>query len=55
MEIPGISQKDQKDLVRFCKQMLINVFADQLIAINKGDAYAAPDAGWVAGNMVLTL
>ena len=27
------------------------VFGDQLIEIGKGDAYAAPDAGWVAGNI----
>ena len=48
MEIPGISKKDQKGLVDFVKNKAeLSVFADQLIDINKGDAYAAPDAGWL--------
>ena len=52
MEIPGLSKKDQKDLVDFVNEDAnLTTFADQLIAINKGDAYAAPDAGWVAGNI----
>ena len=52
MEIPGISQKDQKDLVDFVNaDAELVVFGDQLIEIGKGDAYAAPDAGWVAGNI----
>jgi hypothetical protein len=52
MEIPGISQKDQKDLVDFVNANAeLVVFGDQLIEIGKGDAYAAPDAGWVAGNI----
>ena len=52
MEIPGISQKDQKDLVDFVNaDAELVVFGDQLIEIGKGDAYAAPDAGWVAGTI----
>ena len=52
MDIPGISKKDQKDLVDFVDSNAeLVVFADQLIAINKGDAYAAPDAGWIAGTI----
>ena len=52
MEIPGLSNKDQKDLVNFVNaDANLTVFADQLIAINKGDEYAAPDAGWVAGTI----
>jgi len=52
MEIPGISQKDQKDLVNFVNaDAELVVFGDQLIEIGKGDAYAAPDAGWVAGTI----
>ena len=52
MEIPGLSQKDQQALVDFVNEDAnLTVFADQLIAINKGDAYAAPDAGWVAGTI----
>ena len=52
MDIPGISKKDQKDLVGFVDSNAeLVLFADQLIAINKGDAYAAPDAGWIAGTI----
>jgi hypothetical protein len=52
MEIPGLSQKDQQALVDFVNEDVnLTAFADQLIAINKGDAYAAPDAGWVAGTI----
>ena len=52
MEIPGISKKDQKDLVDFVNaDAELVVFGDQLIEIGKGDAYAAPDAGWVAGTI----
>ena len=52
MEIPGLSQKDQQTLVDFVNEDAnLTTFADQLIVINKGDAYAAPDAGWVAGSI----
>ena len=52
MEIPGLSNKDQKDLVDFVSaDANLTAFGDQLIAINKGDEYAAPDAGWVAGTI----
>ena len=52
MNIPGLSQKDQKDLVDYIKNdSELIVFADQLIDINKGDAYAAPDDGWIAGTI----
>ena len=52
MEIPGLSNKDQKDLVDFIESdENLKSFASELIAINKGDEYAAPDAGWVAGTI----
>ena len=52
MAVPGLSQKDQKQLVDFVNaDMELTAFADQLIAINKGDEYASPDAGWVAGTI----
>ena len=52
MEIPGLSNKDQKDLVDFIESdENLKSFASELIAINKGDGYAAPDAGWVAGTI----
>jgi len=52
MEIPGLSKKDQSDLVKYVNDSTeLTAFADQLIAINKGDEYASPDAGWVAGTI----
>ena len=52
MDIPGMSQQDQKDLVDFVeKDSNLKSFAAELIAINKDDAYAAPDAGWIAGTI----
>lgn len=52
MAVPGLSQKDQKELVDFVNaDAELTTFADQLIAINKGDEYASPEAGWVAGTI----
>ena len=52
MEIPGLSNKDQKALVEFVEaNENLKSFAGELITINKGDEYAAPDAGWVAGTI----
>ena len=52
MEIPGMSEQDQKDLVDFVENDAnLKSFAAELIAINKGEEYAAPDAGWVAGTI----
>jgi len=52
MTVPGLSQKDQQELVDYVNNDAdLTVFADQLIAMGKGDAYAAPDGGWVAGTI----
>ena len=52
MSVPGLSQKDQKELVDYVNaDAELTVFAEQLIDINKGDEYASPDAGWVAGTI----
>lgn len=52
MSVPGLSQKDQKQLVEYVNANAdLKAFADQLIAINKGDEYASPDDGWVAGTI----
>ena len=52
MSAPGLSQKDQKQLVEYVNANTdLKAFADQLIAINKGDEYASPDDGWVAGTI----
>jgi len=52
MSVPGLSQKDQKQLVDYVNANAeLTVFAEQLIDINKGDEYASPDDGWVAGTI----
>ena len=52
MTVPGLSQKDQQELVDYVNNDAdLTIFADQLIAMGKGDAYAAPDGGWVAGTI----
>ena len=52
MTVPGMSEEDQKELVDYVDNDAdLTIFADQLIAMGKGDAYAAPDGGWVAGTI----
>ncbi len=52
MSIPGISKKDQADLSKYVSDNAeLQVFADRLIAIQKGDQYAAPKEGWPAGTI----
>ena len=52
MTVPGMSKEDQKELVDYVDNDAdLTIFADQLIAMGKGDAYAAPDDGWVAGTI----
>ena len=52
MSIPGISKKDQADLSKYViDNAELQVFADRLIAIQKGDQYAAPKEGWPAGTI----
>ena len=52
MDIPGISKKDQADLSKYVSgNAELQVFADRLIAIQKGDQYAAPKEGWPAGTI----
>ena len=56
MSIPGMSQTDLKSLNDFVSSNAeLIVFADQLIAMQKGDQYAAPSEGWIAGNIVTDL
>ena len=56
MSIPGMSQADLKSLNDFVSNNTeLVAFADQLIAMQKGDQYAAPSEGWVAGNIVTDL
>ena len=52
MSIPGISKKDQADLSKYVSDNAeLQIFADQLVAIQKGDQYAAPKEGWPAGTI----
>ncbi len=52
MDIPGISKKDQADLSKYVSDNAeLQVFADRLIAIQKGDQYAGPKEGWPAGTI----
>ena len=51
-EIPGISKNDLKDLTKYVAQDAeLQVFADQLIAIQKGDMYPEPGESWVSGSI----
>lgn len=52
MDVPGISKQDMSDLTDYvANDSNLQVFADQLIAIQKGDKYAAPKKGWTAGTI----
>jgi hypothetical protein len=56
MEVPGISKSDLKDLTEHVENNAeLQVFADQLIAIQKGDEYAKPKQGWPAGSITTDL
>ena len=52
----GLSKTDLKELTDFVesKPELV-LFADQLIALQKGDKYPAPKFGWLAGNITTDL
>ena len=56
MEIPGISKSDLKDLTEYVSNNAdLQVFADQLITLLKGDQYAKPKEGWPAGTITTDL
>ena len=51
-DVPGISKQDLKDLTKYVQDNAeLQVFADQIIAIQKGDQYAKPQVGWPAGSI----
>jgi len=51
-EVPGISKNDLKDLNSFvANNAELQVFADQLMAIQKGDMYPEPGESWVSGSI----
>ncbi len=51
-DIPGISKTDLKKILAYAKSNpAIEVFAQSLIDINKGDGYSAPNADWLGGTI----
>ena len=51
-DVPGISKADLKQILDYAKENpAIDVFAQNLIDINKGDGYAAPNADWLGGTI----
>ena len=56
MDIPGLSKADLADMVKYVESdASLNVFADQLIEINKGDGYPKPKDYWLAGSITTDL
>ena len=56
MDIPGLSKSDLADMVKYVESDAnLQVFADQLIEINKGDGYPAPKDYWLAGSITTDL
>lgn len=56
MNIPGLSKTDLADMVKLVEaDANLQVFADQLIEINKGDGYPAPKEYWLSGSITTDL
>jgi len=54
--IPGLFKTDQKELVDYINNdPELKLFADKLISMQKGDVYAAPKEGWLAGTITTDL
>ena len=54
--IPGMSKTDLKDLIDHVNNNPeLKSFADQLITLQKGDPYASPTDGWLAGTITTDL
>ena len=52
MEVPGLSKRDAKELNDFVNNNPeLNVFANELIKIQKGKPYPVPGQSWLAGNI----
>ena len=52
MDIPGMSQRDINALVKAVEaDNELNVFADEVILIQKGEQYPAPNQNWLAGDI----
>jgi len=56
MDVPGLSESDLADMVKYVESdASLQVFADQLIEINKGDGYPGPKDYWLAGSITTDL
>lgn len=56
MDIPGLSKGDFKTILQeFNKNPDLIKFANKLIQINKGDAYAKPSNNWLTGSITTDL
>ena len=56
MNIPGLSQTDLKELTTYVENNKnFKSFAEELISLQKGDQYAAPQEGWLAGTITTDL
>jgi len=54
--IPGLFKTDQKELVNYINNDAeLKLFADKLISMQKGDTYASPNQGWLAGTITTDL
>lgn len=54
--IPGLFKTDQKELVDYVNNdPELRLFAEQIIAIQKNDAYSAPKEGWLTGSITTDL
>jgi hypothetical protein len=55
-EIPGLSEKDVKELVDYVKSdRNLSEFATQVMMLNPGKSYTAPTDTWITGNITTDL
>jgi len=56
MDVPGLSKTDLAEMTKYVESdPKLNVFADQLIEITKGDGYAMPFENWMTGSITTDL
>ena len=55
-DVPGLSKTDLADMTKYVENdATLQVFADQLVEITKGDGYAMPGESWMAGSITTDL
>ena len=56
MDVPGLSKTDLAEMTKYVQNNpKLQVFADQLIDITKGDGYAMPFENWMTGSITTDL